>query len=141
MTGGWERSPGEEGGMTQLICQPACYPDEGPKHLLQTGAVLLIKPRETKIANPTKVRFATWERQLAAVLNENETELKTRVKRKRTPQSEVHVLDAASRCCADWTKMKPRWKRGQKKKRTPQSEVRVLGPASRWWWALTDLNR
>ena len=89
MTGGWERSPGEAGEMTQLICEPACYPDEGPKHLLQTGAVLLIKPRETKIANPTKVRFATWERQLAAVLAGQ--------KKKRTPQSEVRVLGPASR--------------------------------------------
>lgn len=82
MTKELERSPGEEGGMTQLICQPACYPDEGPKHLLQTWAVLLIKPRKTKIANPAKVRFATWGRQLAAVLNENETGLKTRAKKK-----------------------------------------------------------
>lgn len=78
--------------MTQLICQPACYPDEGPKYLLQTWAVLLIKPRKTKIANPTKVRFATWERQLAAVLNENETELKTRAKK----ENALHKVKCAS---------------------------------------------
>ena len=89
---GMGKVPWGGGEMTQLICQPACYPDEGPKYLLQNWAVLLIKPRKTKVANPTEVRFATWERQLAAVLNENETELKTRAKK----ENALHKVKCAS---------------------------------------------